>query len=66
MSAPSNVDRPAEPLRIEEPDYVIVTPEMEAAGLDEIGDHRYGQDLAYLVRSVYIAMEYERRGRSRC
>lgn len=38
---------------------VMVTPEMERAGLLELLNHDRFDD-AYLVRSIYMAMEYER------
>jgi hypothetical protein len=39
---------------------VEITPEMERAGLEELYDGKLS-DLPYLVRSIYLAMEYQRR-----
>ena len=37
----------------------MVTPEMERAGL-ECARELAGEDPGYIVRSIYLAMEYER------
>jgi hypothetical protein len=37
---------------------IVVTYEMIAAGLDELRDHKIGDDLAYIVENVYRAMAY--------
>ena len=49
--------------QIREPEYAIVTPEMVAAGLDELSDLPRDEDPAYLVEAIYMAMEYERGSR---
>jgi hypothetical protein len=46
---------------IKEPEYVIVSSAMTAAGLERLRDLRDETDLAFIVDSVYMAMEYERR-----
>jgi len=40
---------------------VIVTMEMEEAGIECLADMHGESDLGYLVRSIYRAMEHERR-----
>jgi len=40
--------------------FVTVSPEMERAGLHELRYGEHAGDDAYLVRSIYMAMEYER------
>ena len=41
------------------PVFVLVSASMESAGLDELRENHFG-DPAYLVRSIYMAMEYAR------
>jgi hypothetical protein len=48
----------------EEPDYVVASPEMIRAGIERLRDLADETDESYLVRAVYMAMEYERRSRS--
>jgi hypothetical protein len=38
---------------------IVVSPEMERAGLECVRELA-GQDICYIVRSIYMAMEYER------
>jgi hypothetical protein len=49
---------------IKEPDYVVASPEMIQAGIERLRDLADETDESYLVRAVYMAMEYERRSRS--
>lgn len=37
---------------------VEITPEMIAAGLEEMREHRLGDDPAYVLESVFRAMAY--------
>jgi hypothetical protein len=48
---------------IKEPEYVIVSPEMEAAGVDRLEELASSlfSNRRYLVHAIYCAMEYERR-----
>ncbi|MDQ6867905.1 MAG: hypothetical protein M3178_05725 [Pseudomonadota bacterium] len=46
---------------IKEPEYVFVTDEMVAAGLDRLSELPRDEDQAYVVQAIYMAMEYERR-----
>ncbi len=48
---------------IKEPEYVIVSPEMEAAGVDRLEELASSlfTDRRHLVHAIYCAMEYERR-----
>jgi hypothetical protein len=48
---------------IKEPEYVIVSPEMEAAGVDRLEELASSlfSDRRHLVHAIYCAMEYERR-----
>ena len=39
--------------------FVVVSPAMEAAGLERTRE-LLGEDLRYIVSSIYLAMEYER------
>jgi hypothetical protein len=48
---------------IKEPEYVCVTDEMVAAGLDRLSELPRNRDPAYVVQAIYTAMEYERRSR---
>lgn len=38
--------------------HVVVTSGMIEAGLEELSDHHYAGDTAYMVESVYRAMAY--------
>ncbi|EQB06210.1 hypothetical protein [Sphingobium baderi] len=38
---------------------VLVTPEMVEAGMEELRDHHYGDDIRYILECVYRAMAYE-------
>jgi hypothetical protein len=49
---------------IKEPDYVIASPEMIQAGTERLHDLALEADESYIVRAIYMAMEYERRSRS--
>ena len=40
---------------------IEVSPEMVKAGLYELREHSYGDDIAYVLECVYRAMEYARR-----
>lgn len=40
---------------------IEITPEMIEAGLDEFLELPRGEDLRYVVTSIYLAMEYQRR-----
>lgn len=42
------------------PVFVVVSDEMERAGLAELADLVLEADAGYLVRSLYMAMEYQR------
>lgn len=44
----------------DKPAFVIVTPAMEKAGVEELREQAGEPDLAYVARSVYMAMEYQR------
>jgi hypothetical protein len=48
---------------IKEPEYVVVTDEMVAAGVRALRDFLFGDDLKDVVWDIYTAMEYERRSR---
>ncbi len=37
---------------------IEVTPEMVAAGLEALREHHYGDDLGYMLESVFRAMAY--------
>lgn len=43
----------------EEKDEVEVTPAMIEAGLEELRQHSFGEELPYLLECVYRAMAYE-------
>lgn len=38
---------------------IVVTPEMVSAGLEEMRQHNFGEDLGYILESVFRAMAYE-------
>jgi hypothetical protein len=38
---------------------IVVTSEMIDAGLDELRDHTYGEDLRLLLEAVFRAMAYK-------
>lgn len=52
-------DRPAD--EIEE---IEVTPAMVEAGLGELRDHRFGDDLRLVLEDVYRSMTYAKRSAS--
>jgi len=41
------------------PGGILVTPEMLAAGLEELSEHHFGDDLGWILESVFRAMAYE-------
>lgn len=47
--APQGHDRPLE---------IVVTPQMIEAGLEEMREHHYGEDVRYMVECVFRAMAY--------
>ena len=49
---------------LDAPPGVEVTREMVAAGLEELNQHRFGEDWEYLLECVYRAMFYEREAAS--
>jgi hypothetical protein len=64
-AAPSFTAKEAEAFRasIKEPEYVVVTPEMEAAGVERLEElaSELLSDRRYVVQAVYRAMEHEQR-----
>jgi hypothetical protein len=40
---------------------IEVTPEMVVAGLAELREHHFGEDLSYMVECIYRVMASERR-----
>lgn len=41
-----------------EPDEITVTPAMLKAGLDDLREHSFGDDVSLVLQSVYRAMAY--------
>ena len=39
---------------------VEVTPEMIAAGMEELREHRFGDQASYILECIYRAMHYAR------
>lgn len=43
----------------ESPPEIIVSPEMVDAGLHELQERSYGEDISYVLEAVFRAMAYE-------